>query len=166
MGWLLYAQGFLTAAEAACEHLLKNRQYTDFVVYPVLFLYRHYLEISLKALADDSLELLRREPQGKLIHGLRDLWEIAKKHLTEVLSDPEGMAMHLEVIEGAVAQFQALDPSGQGSRYPWGTKGERVLFAPERISVQNLRNEMANVAQAIDQLGYILGARLDEKNQD
>ena len=165
IGWVLYTRGYLLAAEAMCDRLLSDRQYTDFGVYPILFLYRHYLEISLKSLADDSLELLRADPQSLHGHKLDEVWATAKRRLDEALGDSEDTAIHREVLENAVSQFDDLDHTGQGARYPWGLEGQRMLNAPERLSVQNLRREMSNVARAVEQLGYILSARIDIQNE-
>jgi hypothetical protein len=54
----LYARGYLQAAELMIETIVNTRRSPDAVVYPIAFLYRHYLELRLKKIITEGRELL------------------------------------------------------------------------------------------------------------
>jgi hypothetical protein len=45
----LYAIGYKRAAELLLEHVKNSGRDQDTLVYPIIFLYRHYLELRLKS---------------------------------------------------------------------------------------------------------------------
>src|SRR5665811_2493141 len=49
-GWTLYATGYREAADLLVRHIEQRGVDQDMLVYPVLFLYRQYLELEIKDL--------------------------------------------------------------------------------------------------------------------
>jgi hypothetical protein len=49
-GWESYAYGYKKAADMLAMRFLEDCKGADIVGYPILFLYRHYIELRLKAL--------------------------------------------------------------------------------------------------------------------
>src|SRR4030042_2814002 len=47
-GWSIYAIGYKDAADILVSHIEEKRRYQDTLVYPIVFLYRQYLELALK----------------------------------------------------------------------------------------------------------------------
>src|SRR5260370_16784696 len=45
-----YAEGYRLAARLIADHVIEKRWDTDFLVYPIVFLYRHNVELQLKRL--------------------------------------------------------------------------------------------------------------------
>lgn len=56
--WDTYAEGYKSAGDIAVQYVVENNWYQDFLVYPIVFLYRHYLELRLKELYFVSSRLL------------------------------------------------------------------------------------------------------------
>src|SRR6266568_3256155 len=74
----LRTEGYLRAAQRLIESLSENSHGTDFLVYPVVYLYRHWFELRLKNIIDQGRQLLEEGhgyPHG---HGLHNLWPVAR----------------------------------------------------------------------------------------
>jgi len=56
--WSLYAMGYLKAAERLVALFIDTRESPDSVLYPICFLYRHYVELQLKILISEGTELV------------------------------------------------------------------------------------------------------------
>jgi len=120
-GWCLYADGYKRAADLLVQHL-ETTYDVNTVVYPVLFLYRQYIELSLKDIIRDGRYLNHQRRQAPAVHELRSLWNearpIIKKHLADI------PARDLDRIEGLIGKFSELDPTSEGFRYPTKKNGE------------------------------------------
>src|SRR5712671_6183891 len=49
-----YAEGYRRAARILADHVIQNRWDIDFLVYPIVFLYRHNIELQFKRLIPDG----------------------------------------------------------------------------------------------------------------
>ena len=56
-----YAEGYRRAAEILVHYVNDNGQDQDFLVFPILFLYRHHLELAMKRIIGRLPRLLNRE---------------------------------------------------------------------------------------------------------
>jgi hypothetical protein len=54
----LMTEGYLRAAQRLIESLAASPTGTDFLVYPVIYLYRHWFELRLKSIIDQGRQLL------------------------------------------------------------------------------------------------------------
>ena len=59
--WIVYADGYMQAADNLVKQLLEDRHSQDFLVYPIIFLYRHYIELCLKHIILLGNKLLKNE---------------------------------------------------------------------------------------------------------
>ena len=82
-----YTEGYRRAADILIKHIDESGLDQDFLVYPVLFLYRHHIELLIKQIVGLAL-VLSEEPDTdqykKDNHNLNTLWLLAKKLLPEV----------------------------------------------------------------------------------
>lgn len=56
--WWVYAEGYARGAEILVRHVVDGNRDLDFLVYPIVFLYRHHLELALKDLIRGAGDLL------------------------------------------------------------------------------------------------------------
>ena len=78
-----YTEGYRRAAEI----LIDQRRDQDFLVYPILFLYRHHIELLIKQVIGLALKLADdpdQHPYKKDDHNLNRLWSAAQKLILEV----------------------------------------------------------------------------------
>ena len=147
-GWETYAAGYKEAADSLAKRFTKKWQGNDILIYPMVFLYRHYLELRLKQVIILGQKLLD-EPiiiQAKILekHWLEELWkpcrEILEK-LEETGCWPKEPVDKLDSVGRLIKEFHAKDPDAINFRYPVTKKskgGQPTLPHLNRMSVRNL----------------------------
>lgn len=71
--WVTYPRGYKKAADLMVAHIDKRHCDQDTLVYPIVFLYRQYIELRLKHLVRDAAEVLDRNHKVPQTHRLLDL---------------------------------------------------------------------------------------------
>lgn len=151
-----YAEQYMLAADKliqTIDHPLIREGY----VLPIIFLYRHYVELQLKGLI-----LLSNEQSGnplpleKLMkelktHNLDKLWKITKPILERTFKRHESKSMlaEMEPAEEYINEFKAVDAISESFRYPfdkggnpiWG-KSSSTLQGISYINLQHIKGEM------------------------
>ena len=162
--WGIYADGFKRAAEL----LISNVQSTyeiNTVVFPILFLCRHHIELMLKEIIGYGLYLnqeVRTPPGG---HDLQNLWKEAKAYIRKEISDVS--TDELEHIEHLILQMHALDPTSEGSRYPVIRKriqsGRNASFSWDspHINLDELGDKMKTVGEFLHRVANFLSVAQD-----
>ena len=139
------AEGFKEAADKVVDDLAsgKNLEHPDKFFFPVAYLYRHSLELYLKGLVWDGMELGILEKDDKIrdllgSHNLNTLWHRGRFVLEEVW--PDGDPADLAAVERIILQFHRLDKSGSTFRYSKDKKGESYSERfPQRVDLERLR---------------------------
>jgi hypothetical protein len=112
--WCVYADGYKRAAELLIERT-KNIYETNTVIFPILALYRHYVELSLKEIIAYGQYLDGKGSIPDNEHDLKQLWACAKNYIRKSYTAFE----QLSRIEQLVYEIYDLDPTSQGARYPY-----------------------------------------------
>lgn len=161
-----YVEGFKKAADLAVDHVVNTARDQDYLVYPIVFGYRQYLELRLKGLLRDVTRLLDRTAPATGImgqHRLIPLWDQLHPLLLTALPDGEDAFGR---IRPRLHEFEELDPHSYAFRYATTKKGTKSV--PEdvhRISLTHLRATMAKVASHLDDADMAIGAQLDHKDE-
>ena len=74
--WHLWVAGYKLAADRLVSHLTEHGTRFDYVCIPILFLYRHFVELYLKALLRDVGELLET---SEAVQFGQPVWRAGKK---------------------------------------------------------------------------------------
>lgn len=146
----VYAVGFKSAADKIIEGIDMDRN-PDVYFFPVAYLYRHYLELTLKNIVDIGRKAgAITVPQEQLrTHNLHELWNLARKLIGGVSSEEDMMA--IDAIQSVILEFHQLDERGDAFRYSTDNRGNRHLInAPEWISLATLKNTMDAVANFLE----------------
>ena len=120
--WYVYETGYKDAADSLIDsaiHLGPN-----FMVYPIMFLYRHYLEIQLKSILltfQEYLGMPLKLPDPNL-HALQYLWnEVLKLECIAIERDlwdsDDTLSSYKETAE-LINEFSKLDRGSYDFRYP------------------------------------------------
>jgi hypothetical protein len=72
--WSQIAEGYRDAADIVVENHKGSAVVLDWIAFPVVFLYRQYLELSMKGLLIDAGSLLDRPQDPGTSHSLEALW--------------------------------------------------------------------------------------------
>lgn len=140
--------GYKAAAENLVDIARSDDVKRDCLVFPILFLYRHCLELNLKYIINIYGGHVGIDPVWNT-HDLGKLWETFAILLDRFgTTDPDD-ADH--VVGGIVAQFAKIDPRSFSYRYPCDTRGEPIPFDNTQIHLATLRDVMDGV------FGYFTG---------
>src|SRR5690349_3397478 len=73
-GWLTYALGYKEAGDRLVKQLETDWRRQDLLVYPIVFLYRQYLELAIKGVIQQAQVLLGEPKDLPLTHQIDQLW--------------------------------------------------------------------------------------------
>lgn len=133
----LYIAGYKEAADALVDVVASRNGTSDSLVFPIVFLYRQYIELRLKSLLQDGRRLLGRENKEKPEHQLLKLWYPVKEILEEIW--PDGDVGHIQAVDSLIKQFEKADPRSTSFRYPKDLDGNKSVNLEEpRINLRNL----------------------------
>jgi hypothetical protein len=124
------ALGYRMAAQALVEHACQpcERGKEAFLLYPIVFLYRHYVELVLKnvIIAFDEPEMRnitgaaeldrKKLTTGKNAHSLKLLWEQLRP-LVQALGEAAGRPDTIEGISFYIEKLNEFDPYSLAGRY-------------------------------------------------
>jgi len=146
----LYVDGFYRAANILVDSLDKGEP-SNILVYPICFLYRHFIEIALKEIiarcerlecSDESIKTLN--------HNLEELLKTADKMIIKHSPTPFS-----EVVKQTIREFYDVDPNSDFFRYHTSKNGDRFLPNHDVIGLGNLKEKMSVVHDELK--GAIIG---------
>jgi hypothetical protein len=165
--WAGYTLGYKEAADRLVLGIDQGKHGQDYLVFPILFLYRHWLEVSTKELILRCQQLagierparkkkLTREERAARAegHDLLGLWMYLLKITPLVYAefDSEVTAGFSRAVEG----FSKIDPLGDAARYPLTLQGEFTLCELKAINLRGLAEDMQLAQEGLHQLEGIL----------
>lgn len=153
--WSTYAIGYKKAADIVVDQVNDGVGYQDFLLYPVMFLYRHYLELAIKNLIFMSWRLLSIEPDDDLrAHDIQRYWSKCDALLRQI--SPGDSIQALSVVARMIDQFSQHDPISMAFRYPVSLPDKitkQRTHTLQGLSIVNLRNVqkvIANISVLFD----------------
>ena len=144
-----YSRGYFDAGDRLVQSIFDNHRYVDIIVYPLVFIYRHAVELGLKDLASRVPPLLGETQTIQLTHRLLDNWRIVRGYLERCdggLNDPDP----IQLVEKVLADFVQLDPKGETFRFPEDTHGNPHLQDTSIINVEVFASAMEKVHEAFE----------------
>jgi len=134
------------------------------LVYPIVFLYRHHFELSLKAIIRDGNRLLRESATFPTKHVLVDLWEKCRE-IFKKLREKEDFEefKNLDAIGEYIKEFSKVDSSSQAFRYPEDKKGAAYLAGLTHINVRHLSEIVGKIAVFFGYVNTTISIWLEQK---
>lgn len=148
LGVQYYSDGFRSAARRLVEDLMEKSDVhlmVDVVVYPVVFLYRHHLELLLKLLIVAGRRFLSESDDQPFGHCLDKLWMTARPSMERCFDDADWSQN--DIVTSLMAELSALDPNGEAARYPESNKGTKHF---QELTLLNVRH-FADVAERLSE---------------
>jgi hypothetical protein len=143
-----YCTGYKESADRLIDDAMASHEIArlDTVVFPAFFLYRQFIELSLKqAILQFSSEKYseRIATLKRLNHDLVAMWNEFVKVLPEARDESERTT--LQVVERYIQEFSRVDKSSFSFRYPI-TKDLELIFGEEqRINLRHVKDRMAEL---------------------
>jgi hypothetical protein len=158
-----YAEGYRRAAAVLYETTAARHGSPDFILWPMAFMWRHYLELALKDTILRGRALAGEAEDFPKHHRLLDLWKVARPHI-ERCGSPD--SPELPNVEAVIVEFERIDPGAMGFRYPHSKDGERSLpNAPDRVNLRLLHEAMEATANFFDAVRDEMSRRLDHVSE-
>ena len=143
-------EGYKLAADLLVEQAEIEPSRKPKLVYPIVFCYRHFLELALKAMLAEYGPM-GNMPRNWSHHKLENLWGDYRTLLRNLGSDhPEEKGT--DAVEHCIAEFAKIDPFSETFRYPISRKGQPFDISHESIDLLQLRDTV----QAIE--NYFMGS--------
>jgi hypothetical protein len=149
--WSDYEWGYFSAATTLVEDYV-NKAESDTLVYPILFLYRHYVELKLKSILLEAAVSIPCDMPGHASdeHNLVKLWQMLSHLLAQ--SGKAKMLRGSERIERALAQLTQIDPFSQETRYALAKDMKTAtLDQIPRLDLQNFKTVMTKLRSELDE---------------
>ena len=124
--FFLFSEGYKTAAIKLFEQLDGSAFHANFLVYPLIFLNRQFLELRLKELISGLNFAISHKYEFPNGHGLQSLWNTYKDLILQIDSghhSPDNAT--LQNVEKLIFEFNLIDPQSFSFRYPVDTSPAR-----------------------------------------
>ena len=133
----LYATGYKDAGDRLVELVLAELKGRDTLIYPIVFLYRQYIELRLKEIIKQGQVLLEKPEKTKITHDLKTLWADAKEIIDQVFEHETDSSDSLKYAEHVIKEFSTIDNQSYSFRYPIDKKEQPNLDGVKYINIGN-----------------------------
>lgn len=164
-----YMTGYKASADATYEAFKKavlscDNEVTDTICYPLIFMYRHMIELMLKY---SYIELKRSHTLDEIKcflnkgHNLETLWEEVKPDF-ERLSARIGVEIDVTAIEHYIMEFVKIDKNSMAFRYPIEKKLNRFHNNGKHLFVPKLKERMDAFYDYVVDILYRLSFHMED----
>lgn len=163
IGWMtdkapFYNEGYKVAArELTADFSDRLVHEKDALVFPIIFLYRQYIELTLKDLIRELDNKLSYTRDDKILtqHKLLPLWDAAIKQYNLFLTEENITLIFTSKSNKEriiVNQFNQIDEDSFSFRYASDKNGNECLEGVKYISVNNFKNKIEQVVAYLEQM--------------
>lgn len=149
-GWSLYTSGFRMAADELVTHPREESvasHLSYFVVYPIAFLYRQYIELRLKQILWSTGAAIPKK------HGLMTLWDQVREQLKYYKPQDKRYWRKYERVGSLLRPFDDLDPRAEGFRYPYDKEGRLTISDDIKwLNLVRMKQHVDEAAALLDDL--------------
>jgi hypothetical protein len=168
-----YTEGYRVAARSLANQVLETCRDQDILVFPIVYLYRHHLELILKRLIVLGSSILERKLSEVEIrhlekHRLDLLWNNFRPVLDAVCKEVGWKTPSQEDVEGVnsyIRQLTEVDPESQSFRYALSKKGVPSVPHLKHINIRVLAEGMERLAYFLEGIEAGLDHLEEAKNE-
>ncbi len=142
-----YVWGYKEAADYLASHASENNK-QDLFIYPMMFLYRHYLELRFKVIIIRGKELIGESGSFPHTHKLSELWSQSKAILQKIWN--QEIAADFVLVEKIVNDFEQMDSRAEAFRYPMSRAGDKYLADVKHINIEIVARGIGEVAGLLE----------------
>ncbi|GEP93495.1 hypothetical protein SAMN05660909_05394 [Chitinophaga terrae (ex Kim and Jung 2007)] len=161
---LFIGEGYQSASIILLNEIIENHNEDwmkiDSLIYPILFSFRHYLEIVIK----DTLrnhKLISGDTYSDEIgfppdHDLFKLWERLKPYLDKTYEHSDTHPAQMTVLEKLITEFNDVDKGSYSFRYPFNRpqrNNDDIVFSLEAMTINLL-----NLKSTFEKMIFLLGS--------
>jgi hypothetical protein len=140
---VLMAEGYKMGADAMVREASGDSYRSAALVFPILFNYRHFIELSIKYTIATYGPTVGINPIWNG-HELIPLWNTLLEVFDAYGTDDPDEAD--KIVGAIIEEFAKLDPRSINNRYPVDTRGNKIELTQEEVDLEALRGVMESVA--------------------
>jgi hypothetical protein len=159
---LAIKEGYKRAARHLALTVVENGREQDFLIYPVVFLYRHYIELALKSTLTRMDYLLDKE-RSKAVddhlgnHRIDWLWNDLKPLLDEVCEAANWSKLDENLVgsvDALIGQIHEVDAASYAFRYARQKKTHKPSLPKsfKRVNIRHLSDVMEKLCDFLETL--------------
>ncbi len=161
-----YIQGYLRTGEILADYINEKGFEQDVLIYPLLFSYRHHIELILKKIIKSGNLLLEDGTDYHDNHRLTKLWKDSKTIITKVCTNEnlEKMVEIMGKIDPYINELDDIDQRSDAFRYWEGTKRMgRPKNVPNvyNINVRHFRKCIDFIVTFLDGIDILISLHSD-----
>jgi hypothetical protein len=169
----LYAQSFHKAAKALAGSLqLDASPFADFDASPVVFMYRHAVELHLKALVlGEGGNFLATRPDALSVHKTHSVSWLAQ-FVCQIVSalkwEKEFRSEGIETLtdfKAVIEDLNAVDPGSYVFRLPVSTEGQDSVSGQVNLTIREFGRKMDALLELLDSTADALAAEWDLRSE-
>ena len=161
-GWYRLAESYKEAADRLVASMEDPFTYAMYGA-PLMFMYRHYIELHLKSLLLDAGELLDEPQDIPPKHYLLGLWRRVRQLLLAI--SPESDGVWFRRSGEVISDFDSIDPTSFVFRYPVNNAGHTSTARGQYIDPQVARQMIGELhillSGASSQIDVYMGYKYD-----
>lgn len=167
----LYIEGYREAADKLVHDVVDSGTNQDILVFPISFLYRHYIELQLKHIIRESRIFLEEGASFPEHHRIDDLWNTANSLMARIITVHDKSIndyitkVDIQAIKTIITEFARVDPESFSFRYPKDKKGARNLVGIQYINLRKLQGQMEVLKEKLDKYYLCVSILRDFQNE-
>ena len=156
-----YIYGYKKAADSLVERIIKDRAEIDYLIYPVVFLYRHHIELQLKNLLELNVRLHESEEKVPATHKIKNLWPRVKGYYRKI--NNSNNQEEIKFVDRIMDELCTIDPESMSFRYSKMKDGKLPNENLKRINVEVFSSVVGKVSDVLETFEYELNANIKSK---
>ena len=155
-----FAKGYSSATSTLANHLIERIDFPDYDAYPVVFLYRHAFELSLKNIIYWPARLLAFkgvEDIGEKLCNIHDLVKLAQNaEIILLKAFPGDQSLHefTQDFVSTAQEFSEIDPGSYSYRYPISRQGDYLTPKGQSVNLSSLSEHMETILDNLDTINF------------
>lgn len=130
------------------QHVQENHEDQDFLIYPIVFLYRHHIELQLKETITMGEKILASGLKPPTTHRLDLLWSSCREIINKILEVQP--TSDLMIVDRAIQRLIEYDADATAFRYFRTKEGTISLPKTENISIRHYAAIIDSAATVLD----------------
>jgi hypothetical protein len=165
-----YAEGYLDSALLLYEEMCRDTTSIQFGIYPLVFLYRHGIELSLKHLLRSFAYVNNTDAEPILNHQISENWRRLREQLElnhRFFSDEWRIKPNvLDWAQSIMMELNRIDGSSYTFRYARDKSGDWSIKQLTHVCPDRLHKYLNPLARWLVELTYCVGQIIDDGSFD
>jgi hypothetical protein len=167
----VFSKGYTLAANRLAGFLFEAQRFSDYEAYPIVFLYRHAIELSLKHIIYTSAKLAAFKHLDDVDRGLQNSHDLKRLSgivatlLATLFPKDAGLRQAIAMVTETCREFSEIDPRSDGYRYPINREGQVSTNRHQVVNLRAFADRMSAVLEDLDTVHFGLNIETDKAQE-